>query len=121
MILQFGSSNNFSVLKKDNSFGLSEDLFLNSKKKKNKATYEIQIENGYVRHYIIKANGERVMIKEKKLPKTNAVAEGNFDTKDIINEVLMNQLSKVLDKEQYHKFSKIGFAAQKEKLIEKYL
>ncbi|MGE7092611.1 hypothetical protein ACQKII_14425 [Lysinibacillus sp. NPDC048646] len=119
MNVQLGSSYYLSTLKKDGSNRLSDNLFLD-KNKKPKATYEIKKENGYIRHYVTKANGEKVMIKETKLPKSQENEQGSSDMKDMITEMVMNQLTKVLDKEQFNKFSKTGLSAQKEKQIEKY-
>ncbi|MDM5246525.1 MULTISPECIES: hypothetical protein [unclassified Lysinibacillus] len=119
MNIQLGNSNYLSTLKKDGSNRLSDDLFLD-KNKKSKATYEIKKEKGYIRHYVTKANGEIVMIKETKLPKSKENEQSSGDMKDMITEMVMNQLTKILDKEQFNKFSKTGLVAQKEKQIEKY-
>lgn len=119
MNIQLGNNSYLNTLKKDSSNRLSEDLFL-EKNKKSKATYEIRKENGYIRHYVTKANGEKVMIKETKLPKSKENEQGTGEMKDIITEMVMNQLTKVLDKEQFDKFSKTGLVAQKEKQLEKY-
>lgn len=119
MKIQLGSSNYLSTLKKDDSNRLSDDLFLD-KDKKSKTAYEIKKENGYIRHYVTKANGDKVMIKETKLPKSKENEQSSGDMKDMITELVMNQLTKVLDKEQFNKFSKTGLSAQKEKQIEKY-
>ncbi|MDD1505555.1 hypothetical protein PVA17_22815 [Lysinibacillus sp. CNPSo 3705] len=119
MNIQLGSSNYLSTQKKDSSNRLSDDLFLD-KDKKSKATYEIRKESGYIRHYVTKANGEKVMIKETKIPKSQENEQSSSDIKDMITDMLMNQLTKVLDKEQFDKFSKTGLSGQKEKQIEKY-
>ena len=119
MNIQLGNSSYLNSLKKDSSNRLSEDLFL-EKNKKSKATYEIRKENGYIRHYVMKANGEQVMIKETKLPKSKENEQGTGEMKDMITDMVMNQLTKVLDKEQFDKFSKTGLVAQKEKQLEKY-
>lgn len=119
MNIQLGNSNYLSALKKDGSNRLSDDLFLD-KNKKSKATYEIKKENGYIRHYVTKANGEKIMIKETKLPKSKENEQGTGEMKDMIIDMVMNQLTKVLDKEQFNKFSKTGLIGQKEKQLEKY-
>lgn len=119
MNVQLGSSNYFSTLKTDGSIQLSDDLFLD-KSKKSKATYEIKKENGYIRHYVTKANGEKVMIKETKLPKSQENEESSGDVKEMITEILMHHLTNMLDKKQFDQFSKTGISAQKEKQIEKY-
>ena len=119
MNIQLGNSNYLSALKKDGSNRLSDDLFLD-KNKKSKATYEIKKENGYIRHYVTKANGEKITIKETKLPKSKENEQGTGEMKDMIIDMVMNQLTKVLDKEQFNKFSKTGLIGQKEKQLEKY-
>ncbi len=39
----------------------------------------------------------------------------------MVIEMVMSQLTKTLDKEQFNMFSKTGLVAQKEKQIEKYI
>lgn len=119
MNIQLGNSSYLNSAKKDSSNFLSDELFLN-KNKNAKTTYEIKKENGYIRHYVTKENGEKVMIKETKLPKSQENEQGTSEMKDMITEIVMNQLTKVLDKEQFNKFSKTGLVGQKEKQIEKY-
>lgn len=114
MHIQLGNRNYLSSLKKEGPNRLSDDLFL---KKKHKATYEIKKENGYIRHYVTKANGEQIMIKEVKLPKAKENEQGTSEMKDMITDMVI----KVLDKEQFSKLSKTGLAGQKEKQIEKYI
>lgn len=117
--MQLGNSSYLSTIKKSGSNRLSDDLFFD-KNKSSKATYEIKKENGYIRHYVTKANGQKVMIKETKLPKANQNEQSSGDMKDKITEMAMNQLTKVLDKEQFNTLSKTGLAGQKEKQLEKY-
>lgn len=119
MNIHFGSHNHYSTLKKEGSNRLADALFLD-KNKKSKAAYEIKKENGYIRHYVTKANGEKVMIKETKLPKSKENEQSTGDVKDMVKEMMMNQLTKTLDKEPFNKIHKTGLAAQKEKQLEKY-
>lgn len=119
MNIQLANSGYTGSIKKDGTNRLADDLFLD-KNKKSKATYEIKKENGYIRHYVTKANGEKVMIKETKLPKSKETEQGSGEMKDMITEILMNQLTKALDKEQFNKFSKTGLVGQKEQQLEKY-
>lgn len=60
------------------------------------------------------------MIKETKLPKSKENEQGTGEMKELITEMVMNQLTQVLDKEQFNKFSKTGGVGQKEKQLEKY-
>lgn len=115
---QFGISHVGSV-KKNSVHRLSDELFLD-KRKKSKATYEIKKENGYIRHYVTKANGEKLMIKETKLPKSKENEQGTGEMKELIMDMVMKQVTKVFDKEQVIKFSKTGVVGQKEKQLEKY-
>jgi len=112
--VQLGSSNYFSVLKKDGFNRLSDDLFLRNNKKK--ATYEIKKENGYIRHIVTKENGEKVIIREVKLSKKEEKEEASGDIKDMITQKLANQLLKSLEDTQNHqKLLKTGIAGQKER------
>lgn len=119
MNIHFGSLNHYSTLKKEGSNRLADALFL-AKNKKSKATYEIKKENSYIRHYVTKANGEKVIIKETKLPKSKENEQCTGDIKDMVTEMMMIQLTKTVDKEPFNKFSKTGLVAQQEKLLEKY-
>lgn len=112
--VQLGSSNYFSVLKKDDFNRLSDDLFLRNNKKK--ATYEIKKENGYIRHIVTKENGEKVIIREVKLSKKEEKEEDSGDIKDMITQKLANQLLKSLENAQNHqKLLKTGITGQKER------
>ncbi|MFJ7734614.1 hypothetical protein ACIQXF_22535 [Lysinibacillus sp. NPDC097231] len=114
MNVQLGSSNYFSTLKKDESNGLSEDLFFGNKKKK--ATYEIKKENGYVRHIVTKENGEKVIVREVKLSKKEEKEDSSGDIKDMITQKLATQMLKSFDDRQnQQKFLSTGVAGQKEK------
>lgn len=114
MNVQLGSSNYFSTIKKEGSTRLMDDLFLGLKKKK--ATYEIRKENGYVRHIVTKENGEKVVVREVKLPKKEEKEESSGDIKDMITQKLANQLFKALDDRQNQQnFFTTGVAGQKEK------
>ncbi|WP_332651170.1 hypothetical protein [Lysinibacillus sp. 54212] len=117
MNVHFGSSNYLRTLKTEGSIQLSDDLF-SDKAKQQKTAYEIKKENGYIRHYITKANGEKVMIKESKLPKSQENERSSGHVKDMITEILMHKLANVLDKKQ---FNTTGISAQKEEQIKKYI
>lgn len=119
MKIQLGNSSYIQSVKKDSSNRLFDALFLD-KHKKSKATYEIKKEDGYIRHYVTKANGEKVIIKEMKLPKSQEHEQSTGEMNDVITEMVMNQLTKAFDKEQFDKFSKTGLVAQKEKQLAKY-
>ncbi|WP_042474908.1 hypothetical protein [Bacillus ndiopicus] len=119
MNIQLGSSRYSSISQPKSPKRIADDLFLDNKKKNN-AKYEIKKENGYIRHYVTQADGKVVMIKETKLPKSEENEQDSSDIKDLMNDMILHQLTKALDKEQFSKFSKTGLAAQKEKQIQKY-
>lgn len=98
---------------------LVDDLFLDQNKK-SKAKYEIRKEKGYIRHYVTKANGETVMIKETKLPKSQEHEQHHGDMQQQMTELAIKQLTKVLDREHVQQFAKTGLVGLKEKQLEKY-
>ncbi|WP_274310180.1 hypothetical protein [Solibacillus daqui] len=63
MNIHLESHNYYNTIKKESSIRLSDALFLD-KNKKSEAAYEIKKENGYIRHYVTKANGEKIMLRE---------------------------------------------------------
>lgn len=63
MIIPSTNNNYINTIKKDELNGLSPNLFLD------KINRVKQKEHGYIRHYVTKLDGERVKIKETKLPK----------------------------------------------------
>lgn len=116
MNIRLGSSYSAYTAKSENTNRLTENLLLENHKK-SKAKYEIKKENGYIRHYVTKANGEVIMIKETKLPKS---VENEHSTGEI-KDMLMQQLTKMLDKEQFSTLTKTGLAGQREKQLQKYV
>lgn len=96
---------------------LSDDLFM-EQNKKSKAKYEIRKENGYIRHYVTKANGEVVMIKETQLPKSEQQEQNAGEIQGQMTELAMQQLSNVFNREHMPQLKKTGLAMEKE--IEKY-
>ncbi|MBM7699784.1 hypothetical protein [Kurthia huakuii] len=119
MTIQLASNHYLTDIKKEGMNRLTDDLFL-GKKKKTKASYEIKKEHGYIRHYVTKVNGEKIIVKETKLPKSQEHEQHSGEIKDIATELLMKQLSNVLDKEQLKQLTKTGLAGQKAKQLEKY-
>lgn len=118
MNVQLGSSNYFSTVKKEER--LSDNLFLANKKRK--ATYEIIKENGYVRHIVTKENGEKVIVREVKIPKHEIQDQSSGDINDMITQKLVAQMFKSFDDRQHQQnFFKTGIAGQKQKQISKYI
>ncbi|WP_313891639.1 hypothetical protein [Psychrobacillus sp.] len=122
MNIQSSTSNYIRVLKQDElKKGLPDELFLDKAKKRNaKAKYEIKTENGYIRHYVTKLNGDRVMVKEVKLRKGQEDKNSSGELVDVVRDALMTQLTQQLDKQNTEKFSQTGWGGQKEKQLEKY-
>ncbi|MFJ6208179.1 hypothetical protein [Lysinibacillus sp. NPDC092081] len=118
MRIQSTNNNYINTIKKDELNRLSPDLFLD-KNKQEKAKYEIIREDGYIRHYVTKLNGERVMIKETKLPKGQDTDQSTGEMSDVLIDNLLNQFTKTLDHQTSDELLKTGLAGQKakEKLI----
>lgn len=96
------------------------DEYVLNKDKTHKPTYEIKKENGYLRHYVTKANGDKVMIKETKLPKSEEQAQTSGEIKDQVTEMVLTQLAKPIHRDSLERFEKTGIFAQKEKQLAAY-
>ncbi|MEG0259839.1 MAG: hypothetical protein RR651_08210 [Lysinibacillus sp.] len=121
MRIQPSFSNYLGTGSKGISSGLSTDLFMKKDNKYGaKAKYEIKNENGYIRHYVTKINGERILVKEVKQPKGQEENKSTGELVDVIRDKLMNQLAQTLDQQNADKLTKSGLAGQKEKQLEKY-
>lgn len=70
-------------------------LFLeeDDKKSNNKPKFEVRHENGYIRKYIVKANGDKMLIMEtKQTENQQGTSEESGDLVDMAQNMLMNQL-----------------------------
>ncbi|GAB0168798.1 hypothetical protein LSPCS325_22350 [Lysinibacillus sp. CTST325] len=114
MRIQSTNNNYINTIKKDELNRLSPDLFLD-KNKGAKAKYEIIREDGYIRHYVTKLNGERVMIKETKLPKRQGTDQSTGEMHDVLIDNLLNQFTKTLDHQKSDELLKTGLAGRKAK------
>ncbi|MGE7792277.1 hypothetical protein [Lysinibacillus sp. NPDC096259] len=114
MRIQPTNNNYINTIKKGENNRLSPDLFLD-KNKEAKVKYEIIREGGYIRHYITKLNGERVMIKETKLPKGQDTNQSTGGMTDVLLDSLINQFTKTLDHQKSDELLKNGIAGQKAK------
>jgi len=121
MMIQSTNNNYIDTIKKDELNRLSPDLFLD-KNKQSKAKYEIKKEGGYIRHYVTKLNGERVMIKETKLPKGKDSDQSTGKMPDVLIDNLLKQFTKIVDHQKSNELLKTGLTGQKakEKLIVAY-
>jgi len=88
--------------------------------KNNKARFEIRNEGGYIRKYVVKANGDRILIMETKQTKAQDGMQSNEtgDLIDIAHDMLMKQLEKSANPLQQEK--KPMAAWKKESGITKY-
>lgn len=98
--------------------GVDDDIILN-KDQRYKATYEVKKENGFLRHYVTKTNGDKVMIRETKLPKSQEYGRA-AEVKGQVTEMLFNPLVRPFHKEPFDHFSKTSIFAQQEQPHEKY-
>ncbi|KOS69243.1 hypothetical protein AEA09_12230 [Lysinibacillus contaminans] len=100
---------------------LPSDLFLDeAKKKKGKAKFEIRSENGYIRHYIIKANGEKILVKEVKQQQETLSATGTGELSASLDKMLMEQLTSKQPTNQQNNVVNEDSNEQKEARINKY-
>lgn len=88
--------------------------------KNNKPRFEIRNEGGYIRKYVVKANGDRILIMETKQTKAQDGMQSNEtgDLIDIAHDMLMKQLEKSANSLQQEK--KPMAAWKKESGITKY-
>jgi len=88
--------------------------------KNNKARFEIRNEGGYIRKYIAKANGDKILIMETKQTQAQEGMQSNEtgDLIDIAHDMLMRQLEKSSDPLQQEKQSMAAW--EKESGITKY-
>ncbi|MFT9817537.1 hypothetical protein [Lysinibacillus sp. NPDC056185] len=114
MRIQSTNNNYIHTIIKGEINRLSPDLFLD-KNKLAKAKYEIKREGGYIRHYVTKLDGERVMIKETKLPKGHDTDQSTGEMPDVLKDNLLNQFTKTLDHQTSDELLKTGLAGQKAK------
>ncbi|MFF2175146.1 hypothetical protein ACFVT8_01565 [Lysinibacillus sp. NPDC058147] len=114
MRIQSTNNNYINTIKKDELNSLSSDLFLDNDKQA-KAKYEIKREGGYIRHYVTKLDGKRVMIKETKLSKGQDTDQSTGEMPDVLRDKLLNQFTKTLDHQTSDELLKTGLAGQKAK------
>ncbi|MGE7909690.1 hypothetical protein [Lysinibacillus xylanilyticus] len=91
-------------------FGI-ENIHKDEDEKNSDSKLEIRYENGYIRKYIVKPNGQRVLIMEVKQTQENMKESGD------LNDILMRQLDKLSKPQKYEQNTSI---LDKEKNISKY-
>ncbi|WP_433596405.1 hypothetical protein [Lysinibacillus xylanilyticus] len=91
-------------------FGI-ENIHKDEDEKNSESKLEIRYENGYIRKYIVKPNGQRVLIMEVKQTQENMKESGD------LNDILMRQLDKLSKPQKYEQNTSI---VDKEKNISKY-
>lgn len=121
MKVQANINNYAGTIKKNNMKSLSPDLFLDEeKKKRGKAKFEIRNENGYIRHYIIKANGEKILVKEVKQQQELSCETGRGEFSESLDKKLIEQLTSKLPPNQRNKEIDEKIIGQRETRINKY-
>lgn len=67
--------------------------------KNNKPRFEVRNEGGYIRKYVVKANGDKILIMETKQTEAQEGMQSNEtgDLIDIAHDMLMKQLEKSSD------------------------
>lgn len=100
--MRIGSSNinpYQEIFKKDKNNNLPEDFFLDEKNN-NKGKLEVRREHGYIKQYIIKPNGEKILISEaKETDETNKQnsPKKNSSTTDNIKNSNTKELMQLLN------------------------
>jgi len=123
--MKIQSSNTSNYLKVEINKNIKNESLLNlfrhedenneDDKKNNKSRLEIRNENGYIRKYIVKPDGQRVLIMEVKQTQENIKESG--DLNDIAQDMLMQQLEKSSNPQKYEQITSV---LEKEKNIYKY-
>ena len=89
----------------------NENLHKVEDEKNNKSKLEIRYENGYIRKYIVKPNGQRVLIMKIKQTQENMKVSGD------LKDMLIQQIEKLSNPKKYEQHISIF---EKEKNISKY-
>jgi len=89
----------------------NENLHKVEDEKNNKSKLEIRYENGYIRKYIVKPNGQRVLIMKIKQTQENMKESGD------LKDMLIQQIEKLSNPKKYEQHISIF---EKEKNISKY-
>lgn len=87
-------------------------LFLDEhEKKNNKPRFEVRNEGGYIRKYVVKANGDKILIMETKQTQAQEGMQSNEtgDLIDIAHDMLMKQLEKSSNPQQQEKQTKAAW------------
>lgn len=96
-------------------------LMLDEDKKKNqKPRFEVRNEGGYIRKYVVKANGDKILISETKQTEAQEGKQSNEtgDLIDIAHDMLMKQLEQSSNPMQQEKQTKAAW--EKESGIARY-
>lgn len=114
------STPKLKTLKNEEAKGQNLSHLMLDELKNNKPRFEIRNEGGYIRKYVVKVNGDRILIMETKQTKAQDGMQSNEtgDLIDIAHDMLMKQLEKSADPLQQEK--KPMAAWKKESGITKY-
>ncbi|MEB2280952.1 hypothetical protein LAV73_13200 [Lysinibacillus xylanilyticus] len=89
----------------------NENIHKDEDEKNNKSKLEIRYENGYIRKYIVKPNGQRILIMEVKQTQENMKESGD------LKDMLIQQLEKLTNPKKYEQNTSI---LEKGKIFYKY-
>lgn len=89
----------------------NENIHKDKDEENNKSKLEIRYENGYIRKYIVKPNGQRILIMEVKQTQENRKESGD------LKDMLIQQLEQLTNPKKYEQNTSI---LEKEKIFSKY-
>lgn len=89
----------------------NENIHKDKDEENNKSKLEIRYENGYIRKYIVKPNGQRILIREVKQTQENRKESGD------LKDMLIQQLEQLTNPKKYEQNTSI---LEKEKIFSKY-
>ncbi|WP_337993618.1 hypothetical protein, partial [Lysinibacillus sp. CNPSo 3705] len=89
----------------------NENIHKDNDEENNKSKLEIRYENGYIRKYIVKPNGQRILIMEVKQTQENRKESGD------LKDMLIQQLEQLTNPKKYEQNTSI---LEKEKIFSKY-
>ena len=112
----------FSLAKNEEKNEGISTLFLDEddKKSSGKPRFEVRNEGGYIRKYVVKANGDKILVMETKQKENpdGTVKNESGDVVDMAHDMLMKQLE--LSNEHLTKLDRNVSAWEKESSVFKY-
>ena len=112
----------FSLAKNEEKNEGISTLFLDEddKKSSGKPRFEVRNEGGYIRKYVVKANGDKILVMETKQKENpdGTIKNESGDVVDMAHDMLMKQLE--LSNEHLTKLDRNVSAWEKESSVFKY-